>query len=169
MPLNFTSFAASADFGDAAERLSLPARLRSTLANRAAPTWLTSRASERVGRRLERETGIEPATNSLEGCDSTTELLPPSCSALRRGWPSRPRVSTATPGGSSTRQHHAPRSISASFTVRPQLACQPKPANGNDLACPAEGFPSRGGLPSRSSPKASEGWWRGEDSNLRRR
>jgi hypothetical protein len=27
-------------------------------------------------RRLERETGIEPATNSLEGCDSTTELLP---------------------------------------------------------------------------------------------
>ena len=29
-----------------------------------------------VARRLERETGIEPATNSLEGCDSTTELLP---------------------------------------------------------------------------------------------
>ena len=29
-------------------------------------------------RSLERETGIEPATNSLEGCDSTTELLPPS-------------------------------------------------------------------------------------------
>ena len=25
---------------------------------------------------MERETGIEPATNSLEGCDSTTELLP---------------------------------------------------------------------------------------------
>ena len=32
----------------------------------------------RARRRLERETGIEPATNSLEGCDSTTELLPPS-------------------------------------------------------------------------------------------
>src|SRR5215831_3313691 len=32
---------------------------------------------------LERETGIEPATNSLEGCDSTTELLPLS-SRLRR-------------------------------------------------------------------------------------
>ena len=29
-----------------------------------------------VGKKLERETGIEPATNSLEGCDSTTELLP---------------------------------------------------------------------------------------------
>ncbi len=26
---------------------------------------------------MERETGIGPATNSLEGCDSTTELLPP--------------------------------------------------------------------------------------------
>ncbi len=26
--------------------------------------------------RLERETGFEPATNSLEGYDSTTELLP---------------------------------------------------------------------------------------------
>ena len=36
-----------------------------------------------IGRRsLERETGIEPATNSLEGCDSTTELLPPSRLAL---------------------------------------------------------------------------------------
>src|SRR5271157_901100 len=33
---------------------------------------------------LERETGIEPATNSLEGCDSTTELLPPNfVSSLR--------------------------------------------------------------------------------------
>ena len=30
---------------------------------------------------MERETGIEPATNSLEGCDSTTELLPPSLTA----------------------------------------------------------------------------------------
>jgi hypothetical protein len=31
---------------------------------------------------LERETGIEPATNSLEGCDSTTELLPRSFTLL---------------------------------------------------------------------------------------
>jgi hypothetical protein len=28
------------------------------------------------GIEMERETGIGPATNSLEGCDSTTELLP---------------------------------------------------------------------------------------------
>src|ERR1700674_287639 len=39
--------------------------------------WPASRNSQ-CERRLERETGIEPATNSLEGCDSTTELLPPS-------------------------------------------------------------------------------------------
>ncbi len=32
-------------------------------------------------RGMERETGIEPATNSLEGCDSTIELLPPPCEA----------------------------------------------------------------------------------------
>jgi hypothetical protein len=31
---------------------------------------------------MERETGIEPATNSLEGCDSTTELLPQNSFSL---------------------------------------------------------------------------------------
>src|ERR1700752_3956933 len=36
---------------------------------------------------LERETGIEPATNSLEGCDSTTELLPPFVNACLREVP----------------------------------------------------------------------------------
>ena len=34
--------------------------------------------------KMERETGIEPATNSLEGCDSTTELLPHSYCCLPR-------------------------------------------------------------------------------------
>ena len=34
--------------------------------------------ARRAREKLERETGIEPATNSLEGCDSTTELLPPA-------------------------------------------------------------------------------------------
>ena len=43
-------------------------------ADRPAKTKLVCEANERS---LERETGIEPATNSLEGCDSTTELLPP--------------------------------------------------------------------------------------------
>src|SRR3954454_8632626 len=42
---------------------------------------------------MERETGIEPATNSLEGCDSTTELLPPTrltCSLSFRRWAGKP-------------------------------------------------------------------------------
>ena len=65
--------------------------LRATVDNlRRRARWLANRSS-RSERRLERETGIEPATNSLEGCDSTTELLPPSRShsrlALRRASP----------------------------------------------------------------------------------
>ena len=56
----------------------------------------------RCERRMERETGIEPATNSLEGCDSTTELLPPlSLPTLAAG----------------CRRRHRP-----AFEVRPQLA-----------------------------------------------
>ncbi len=50
-------------------------------------------------RSLERETGIEPATNSLEGCDSTTELLPPISiqpQAQRRA-PSLPAASADKP------------------------------------------------------------------------
>jgi hypothetical protein len=54
----------------------LPAELRQlkeghpAAATTADPRALDGRA------RMERETGIEPATNSLEGCDSTIELLP---------------------------------------------------------------------------------------------
>ncbi len=51
-------------------------------------------------RRLERETGIEPATNSLEGCDSTTELLPltglpPLCDGRRSSPPEPTGVMSA--------------------------------------------------------------------------
>jgi hypothetical protein len=41
---------------------------------------------------VERETGIEPATNRLEACDSTTELLPLIpfySSVVRRKWANR--------------------------------------------------------------------------------
>src|SRR5947207_6562449 len=38
---------------------------------------------------MERETGIEPATNSFEGCDSPTELLPPSFSLAGAPRPAR--------------------------------------------------------------------------------
>ena len=75
---------------------------------------------------MERETGIEPATNSLEGCDSTTELLPPSRThcAPRYGGRARPsatsrlRFSHVTGGTPAV----------ASQPWRSLLACQPKHA-----------------------------------------
>ncbi len=51
---------------------------------------------------MERETGIEPATNSLEGCDSTTELLPPlQVGAAPRNPRAPTRLSPGSPGRSS--------------------------------------------------------------------
>src|SRR5262245_59026110 len=64
-------------------------------------------------RSLERETGIEPATNSLEGCDSTTELLPPTRSPT-----SLPRATAGKPASSSSPQPCS-------------LACQSKLARGS--------------------------------------
>ena len=66
---------------------------------------------------MERETGIEPATNSLEGCDSTTELLPPSrsCALSIRASAGHPAVARSS--RQSTDNH--------SFTARRRLARQP--------------------------------------------
>ena len=50
---------------------------------------------------MERETGIEPATNSLEGCDSTTELLPPSVTASLTASAGQPARQIAAPSNSS--------------------------------------------------------------------
>ena len=85
-------------------------------------------------RRLERETGIEPATNSLEGCDSTTELLPPSCSRAfsgsHYGGASPPQspfgetLSLRCLPGRRSRPRCGPPSRSALRRV--WLACQPK-------------------------------------------
>ena len=79
---------------------------------------------------MERETGIEPATNSLEGCDSTTELLPPSCSplrslALRRG-KLRRRAPHVLPARASAFQARSPRSRFASVPrcCPARLACR---------------------------------------------
>ena len=78
----------------------------------ASRSWLASRSSPRSReRRLERETGIEPATNSLEGCDSTTELLPPS-----RSLP----LALAALRGSLPIRRLRPRSL-----AQHSLACQP--------------------------------------------
>src|SRR5262252_9542034 len=66
---------------------------------------------------MERETGIEPATNSLEGCDSTTELLPPSSSACRASLRSSARQA---PPFNSLRSRHLPplRRLRSSQTAR---------------------------------------------------
>ena len=77
----------------------MPTHLRAARFGGQASTWLANHSSPALTsgeRRLERETGIEPATNSLEGCDSTTELLPRFLpdSPLRRA---ARRVSFLTP------------------------------------------------------------------------
>ena len=59
-----------------------------------------SEGRQPLGVKLERETGIEPATNSLEGCDSTTELLP----HFIAGSPQRPIGSAHHPIPSADRQ-----------------------------------------------------------------
>ena len=108
--------------------------------------WLANRSS-RSERRLERETGIEPATNSLEGCDSTTELLPPPRLAAS---PAR-RFGVA---GTRPAPQRSPNDVSSSASRTHQA-----------------GLPSSklASLPSRRSlaEPVSEGWWGGEGSNLR--
>src|ERR1035437_9224688 len=59
---------------DRAERLRIGHRDQCLFMQSAQPVTPASRP---FNNHRERETGIEPATNSLEGCDSTTELLPP--------------------------------------------------------------------------------------------
>jgi hypothetical protein len=53
--------------------------------------------------------GIEPTTNSLEGCDSTTELLP-----HRSRLHSNP---TSPPASTGSRLYCAPRDSSITFAV----------------------------------------------------
>ncbi len=99
-----------------------PSRLRPTTSCcDARRSGLPSEAASAWGR-MERETGIEPATNSLEGCDSTTELLPPSCSPLtlartsaRQSPPSYSRVARTRPAF----QARSPRSDLPSSQLLP--------------------------------------------------
>src|SRR6266566_5001808 len=87
---------------------------------------------------LERETGIEPATNSLEGCDSTTELLPPSRSRA---------CSTALHRHGGQARLIARNNFSHCAAA---AAREPSPSTRSTF---------------RAS--ALEGWWGGEGSNLR--
>src|SRR6476620_4279013 len=99
---------------------------------------------------LERETGIEPATNSLEGCDSTTELLPPRLSQAGGLRPARPPTrSLAGP--------QDPRSARAAHSLRSFAVLRAPDSLGtldgvSDAACHE-----------RAAQRRVE-WWRGEDS-----
>jgi hypothetical protein len=130
---------------------------------------------------MERETGIEPATNSLEGCDSTTELLPPPCSLLTLS-----RTTAGKPAKLFVLVYFNALVKSDNTTwlaplTRGGLACQPKldapcdqPTAARSASYgghPSPAFECEGWLATRSSRSAvsaaSEGWWAGEDLNLR--
>jgi hypothetical protein len=110
---------------------------------------------------MERETGIEPATNSLEGCDSTTELLPPFDSprtpiALRKAR-SRQSRRVGTPASTILRLRFSWPSLTDAFdwprfadvvrlraaargaTTSVWLACQPKLARRQRAEVGGEG------------------------------
>ena len=128
---------------------------------------------------MERETGIEPATNSLEGCDSTTELLPPfdSLRSLRASLRARrlacPRtLATSRFGGRARHISHDPLTSRNSIQAEKRSALSPV----------SRGAARKRGLPpnkQRHQPSqsrraslhtrggAKEGWWGGEGSNLR--
>jgi hypothetical protein len=81
--------------------------------------WWASFACIRE-RRMERETGIEPATNSLEGCDSTTELLPPPRRSLRP-----PAVTAGKLDHALAARYLALRRASPPFFLQPTRRFQP--------------------------------------------
>ena len=72
---------------------------------------------------MERETGIEPATNSLEGCDSAIELLPRTCRTHPAG--SVPR----RPGPWSRREDSNPRPSDYKSDALPTELRRPRQAS----------------------------------------
>src|SRR5437868_1555306 len=81
---------------------------------------------------MERETGFEPATNGLEGRDSTPELLPPSPSPghAKSGNPAIPAPNAAPAGGASDAHHSArargpsPVAIAAAVSAAAARPCR---------------------------------------------
>ena len=119
-----------------------------------APGTQTSRSlacravARRVGaeRRLERETGIEPATNSLEGCDSTTELLPPSLLCHRLAQPKLAKRAKAD-GEGRIRTSEAARATDLQSAAFDRFATSPIPRPHVSATCGAcSGRPTAEGL-----------------------
>lgn len=158
-------------------------------------------------RRLERETGIEPATNSLEGCDSTTELLPPTLDEPEPTTSPSSRSQSVCPTGHGLgRRSQSARPADKGGTMpapailpgrpgpsRPPQSFAAHPVAGLVSPAVAESSGPRGvptevtaSVLANRAPKSGrracqpksdvarsatthEGWWRGKDSNLRRR
>ena len=76
---------------------------------------------------LERETGIEPATNSLEGCDSTTELLPPFKPAIGR------QTSAKNPGQADSNLSSEPEFLRFAQDFGCGLPLRSRPQNASTL------------------------------------
>src|SRR5882757_6741126 len=106
---------------------------------------------------LERETGIEPATNSLEGCDSTTELLPPFTSTAAPIRKVRSQSKT-----SQHRQSHCPSRPHCWIIQRPPRR---NPQHNEQKHREKKTVHARS-LLIVTQPKPQQ-WCTGEDSNLR--
>ena len=101
---------------------------------------MARRAEARAsGRRLERETGIEPATNSLEGCDSTTNY-------------SRLRAHTRTLVRASARQARRSSPVLSASYPAPLLA----PPQPHHLGLPSRSLFAARSLRARRG--RGEGW-----------
>ncbi len=169
----------------ARRRMARQAVARESLAFAATPLRRSSLRAIRE-RRLERETGIEPATNSLEGCDSTTELLPPFLtSTATTTHAARRRSKDHCP----LRTRCLPQRPASQTKLEAVFIARRRPSGLGALACHERGqalpFDSLRHSRGSGSPESIEGrslkapfdlgllgrveWWGGEDSNLRRR
>jgi hypothetical protein len=108
---------------------------------------------------MERETGFEPATNSLEGCDSTPELLPPGVHTT-----SVERAQRTTTTLSRAKRRNPPRDERSEESRNPP--CHPRWIRARALRTKSGGRQPEPSAPPATSEARS--WWRRMDSNHRR-
>ena len=91
---------------------------------------------------MERETGIEPATNSLEGCDSTTELLPPTRPRSPRYRPTKPSLKPPknpdVPGNPGSQRSQSPAARDSPFVHSLARCKAPRQKHSGGEALPTE-------------------------------
>ena len=104
------------------------------------------------GERVERETGFEPATPSLEGWRSTAELFPPDCRAVVL---ERRATYTFLNAEFSSAESRVPHAVAALRNAQPRVPQAVAPFSAHPRCEPDSWHP----VP----------WWGGEDLNPRRR